>query len=541
MTDEPEKPPEQASDEPNSEPDEPFEPEPLDPRNLKDADWNYTHGDQARKAAEKAGHPMVLAGIGIALLGLLVFGAWKIFGGGPIAAPAPKDLPSFVIINSDDQRWDTLKYMPIVKKELADHGVTFTDAVVTNPVCCPSRASTLTGTYSHTNKVWDNKGADGGFRAFNDAGTIATYLNLDYETALFGKYLNNYFAAARRGYIPFGWDKWVAFDREGYANYRLNIDGTVQTYKEGPGTYSTTVLADQIVDYIGSTEGPLMIYFAPATPHYPAVAEEQDEDLYANLPNWRPRSYNEEDVSDKPDWVQRIPKIGGAFQGKVDEFRRDQLRSLVSLDRAVGRIVEALRATGRLENTMIVFTSDNGMAWGEHRYTGKNVAWEESIRVPMVVRYDAMLGGRPRTDDSLVANIDLTPTMVDLAGTKAPRADGESMVPLFLDANADWRDAILIEHWASLRTERIPSYCAIRTADEKYIDYYWGKDEFYDLAKDPFEMDNQIDNPKYRGDLARLAQDRRQLCNPGPPRSHMSLSDKVAVASDAPTDDAGPF
>lgn len=449
-------------------------------------------------------------------------------GGDPIEDGSGRrgDLPTIVLINSDDQRFDTLQYMPHVREDIVKKGINFKNSFVVNPVCCPSRAALLSGTYSHTNGVYDNNGANGGFRAFNDTGSVAAYIDLPYVTGLFGKYLNHYEDAARKGHVPLGWDKWVAFDREGYHNYKLNVDGEVHDYGVGQDTYSTAVLTDHIVNFIEDTpDEPLFVYFAPATPHFPAQYEPQDAGKFADLKHWRPAAFNERDISDKPGWVQRGDLMTRGQIRKSDQFRRDQLRSLQSLDRNVGRIIDTLEETGRLENALIMYTSDNGYSWGEHRYTGKNVPWEESIRVPLAVRWDAVIK-KPRVDEHLIANIDLTPTIADIAGTPAPHVEGKSILPLLRNPNAAWREAFLIEHYAEAKNQRIPTYCAVRTDRYKYVDYMWGGDELYDLGRDPHEMQNRIDDPSMHGVLSQMRKKLASLCKPTLPKPTRAWSPK---------------
>lgn len=473
----------------------------------------------------------IVAGVVVfALVGSIIAS----MGGGTGQAKPPSgpeaeriaNLPTIVLINTDDQRWDTLWAMPNVKKEIAGKGMTFEEAFVVNPVCCPSRAALLSGAYSHTNGVYDNKGPEGGFRSFGDAGTVATFIDVDYDTGLFGKYLNNYSAAAARGYIPLGWDEWVAFDREGYHDYKLNINGQVSEYGRGLDTYSSDVLTDHIVDFLKEGTDPKFVYFAPATPHQPADYPPAYDDMFTNLKKWRPTSYNEPDNSDKPEWASSIEQMDREHQKRTDDFRIDQYRALAALDDSIQRIIDALEETGRMDNTLFIFTSDNGMLWGEHRFTGKNVAYEESIRVPMVMRWDGHIKPGSRTD-ALVTNIDLTPTITAIDDEKAPASDGMSLLPLFKDPNAKWRDAFLIEHYAERETQRIPTYCAVRTKDMKYIDYFWGGDELYDLKTDPREEDNVINDPAMAGKLREMIRHRDELCKPEPPASITSAAEHL--------------
>ena len=189
-----------------------------------------------------------------------------------------------------------------------------------------------------------------------------------------------------------------------------------------PADYGTTVLATEAVRFIESTpaDTPLFLYFAPHAPHEPAMAAPGDRRAYTDLGAWRPPNYDEADVSDKPAYIRNQPRMDAAASARIDEFRRSQYASLLAVDRAVGTIVDALEQTGRLSNTLIVFTSDNGMLWGEHRWATKLVPYEESIHVPFIVRFDPMIGS-PREDEHLVVNIDLAPTFAELASVEASR------------------------------------------------------------------------------------------------------------------------
>lgn len=501
------------------------------PRHRGDRGHHFSfEGRSARRGRFDWRQPRVFATIAgtvaiVLFLTVIVIVRWgnrAVGDDGPIVTQRQLELakmPSFIVINSDDQRWDTLKYMPHVENMLVKHGVTFTNSFVVNPVCCPSRAALMTGSYSHTNGVYDNKGPEGGFFSFNDGGTMGTFVDQDYSTGLFGKYLNNYAAAAAQGVIPRGWDRWVAFDREGYYDYALNEDGSFNQYGHREVDYSIGVLTSRIKDFIETTEGPLLVYYTPPTPHLPAIPMAEDAQKFDKLSPWRPPAYNEADLTDKPEFIQHGPPLTPAEARAIDDFRLDQLRSLQALDRSVGEIVDTLEATGRLDNTMIIYTSDNGMLWGEHRLKGKNVAYEESIRVPLVIRYDPWVDG-PRTDDHLIANIDIVPTIVEMANAKAYRPDGMSMVPLLRDnPRAKWREEFLIEHYAEKTTQKVPTFCAVRGVRYKLVDYSWGFDELYDLEEDPDELQNVIADPEYADVLADMQSKLDVLCQPKPPRS----------------------
>jgi len=457
---------------------------------------------------------------------LLTCGALVILGGcarAPVdsapagaAAPTADAPPNIVLILTDDQRWDTLWAMPIVREQLAARGITFANGYVSNPLCCPSRASILTGQYSHSTGVYTNHGQQpfGGFNAFDDRSTVATWLSdAGYRTALFGKYLNGYAGS----YVPPGWDRWFATYRNGgFYDYLATDDYVMKTYGSDRADYGTTVLARNAVGFIESTpaDTPLFVYFAPHAPHEPATAAPGDRDAFADLSPWRPPSYDETDVSDKPGYILNRAPLGSAASARIDEFRRDQYRSLLAVDRAVGDIVDALGQTGRLANTLIVFTADNGMSWGEHRWQGKLVPYEESIRVPFVVRFDAMIRA-PRTDERLVLNIDLAPTIADLASVRAPGAEGTSLVPIFGSAGGAWRTDFLLEHMEK-SVGGVPTYCGIHSGDHVFVHYSTGEEELYDLERDPAQLMNLVGLERYAEIRRELVRRLRELCDPAP-------------------------
>jgi len=443
-----------------------------------------------------------------------------------VRAVAAGSRPSIVFILTDDQRWDSLWTMPIVQRRLVDRGVTFDNAFVVNSLCCPSRASILTGRYSHGTGVYRNTRIGGGFAAFDDASTIATWLHDDgYRTALIGKYLNWYTGAGIRGYVPPGWDRWVAFVQNLglYFDYTLSVDGTsLPNYGESPGDYSTDVLAHRAVEFIRHTRGPMFLEFAPFAPHGYPVPAPRDRDTLPQLAPSRPPNFDEADVSDKPTWVRRLPRLTADRIRGVDEIVKKTNQTLGAVDDAVGRILDALRETGRLHNTLIVFTFDNGFAFGEHRWTNKLSPYEESIRVPMVVRDDALTG--PRRDGHLALNIDLAPTFADLAGVTPPGpVDGRSLLPL-LEGPVWWRRDFLVEHaWSGAFHPDIPTYCSVRSRSFDYTLYRYHGDpptwdeELYDLARDPFELHNLAAKPAYAQALQRMRTRLRKLCDPPPP------------------------
>jgi arylsulfatase A-like enzyme len=435
---------------------------------------------------------------------------------GPARAQAGSTAPDIVLVVTDDQRWDTLEAMPVVSERLAGMGVTFPDAFVTNPLCCPSRASILTGDLSHTHLVYRQAPPFGRFEWFDDTSTLATWLHdAGYTTGLFGKYIDGFQHAALTGYVPPGWDRWAAFVRSAAVDYALTVDREVRRF-EGAGEHSTGVLAREAVEFVRSAEGPMFLVFAPASPHAPATPMPQDAGAFAQLEPARPPSFDEPDVSDKPAWVRALPRLDPAQVASIDALRRDELRSLLGVDRAVGDILDALEETGRLENTLVVFTSDNGLLHGEHRWTKKEAPYDEAIRVPLVLRWDSagwVTGAE--LSGVLALNIDLAPTIAEAAGAAHPRTDGRSLLPVAEGNLQGWRTDFLVEHMEG--SNPVPTYCAVRSDRWMYVRYETGEEELYDLESDPFQLDNRARDAA----LADVVAERRarlgELCVPPPP------------------------
>lgn len=457
------------------------------------------------------------------LVGLLV-----VLGGGPARADRPHagdtSRPDIVLIVTDDQRWDTLWAMPSVQSLLVNEGVTFSNAFAVNPSCCPSRASILTGTYSHTNGVWRNSPPYGGFESFQDGSTVATWLqDAGYRTGLIGKYFNGY---ENTSYVPPGWDRWVAFTDKTYAyyDYTLSVDGAPRALGWSDRHYSTDRLGRFAYRYIDRTpaEEPLFLYFAPNAPHGsgsgPPKVASRHSGSFEDLALWRPPSWYEPDLSDKPAYIREHQEI------IRDRFRKRQYESLLAVDDAVKDIVTSLEETGRLDNTMIVFTSDNGMLWGEHGWRGKHVPYEESIRLPLVVRFDPALedtdddrlGSRPRRSRHLVNTTDLAPTIGEAAGVATPGAEGLSLMPLLAGEDPRWRRSLLFEHLGRPSQEDSPpTYCGLRTKRYSYIAYETGERELYSIKEDPYQLFNLAGlglEP-----LEALDATLREECDPPPP------------------------
>ncbi len=442
--------------------------------------------------------------------------------------------PNIVLILTDDQRWDTLWSMPVVRRLLVDHGVTFTNAFVTNSDCCPSRSTILTGNYSHTTGIYVNRPPHGGAVDFHrygdDRSTIATWLHdAGYHTGLVGKYLNGYHGR----FIPPGWDTWDAFNwgfhYYGFQLYQNDHPAACHGARKCAVTYpkrsySTTVLAGKAVRFIrrAPRSRPLFLYYAPYAPHLPATPEHRYLNAFASLPPYHPPNLNRVTAS-QPAWLRRMPALGRKGLGFVRRFRRRQYETLVSVDNAVRRIVGALRQTGRLHSTMIVFASDNGVEWGSHRFAAavKRTPYDESIRIPLVVRYDPWTR-RPRVDHHLILNTDWAPTWAALAHVRHPGTEGLSFLPLLRPGHGHvrWRRSFLLEGWDENPPTPDPSYCGIRARRFMYAQYGDGSQELYDTRTDPWELRNLAYEPLYHAELEQLHAQLLRDCWPPPPGFH---------------------
>ncbi len=233
---------------------------------------------------------------------------------------------------------------------------------------------------------------------------------------------------------------------------------------------------------------------APRAPHQPAIRAQRHDGLFSGLSAPRTPSYNEGDMTGKPDWLRAFPPLTEQDEMKIDMLYRDRLGTLQAVDEMIEKIVQALDADGRLANTYVMFGSDNGFILGPHRFPhGKEAPYEESIRVPLLVRGPGIPAHQKI--DALVFNVDYAPTFVAWARANAPEMDGRSFASLLETGSAaGWRSDFLIEHWGSGNPKEptaIPDYYGLRTTDYAYVEYATGQAELYDMNKDPYQLSNQ--------------------------------------------------
>ena len=407
--------------------------------------------------------------------------------------------PNIVFVLSDDENVGIHPFMPKVKALIEDEGTVFDNAFVSYPLCCPSRSSILRGQYPHNTEVLGNLPPEGGFKAFRrlkrETSTIATWLQAGgYRTAFYGKYLNGY---AETDPPPPGWDEWHAANNDGYfnVNYKLNESGKIVAYGDAPEDYLTDVIAGKAADHIRrwSSEGePFFLYVAPFNPHSPYNPAPRHKGMFKNAKLPRPPAFNEADVSDKPGYIQDLPLLNDQQIAKITDTYRARLECLQAIDEMVKTLVDTLKETGQLDNTYIVYASDNGFHLGLHRMlAGKDTAYEEDIRVPLAMRGPGVPKGL--TVSSMVLNIDFSPTFADMAGIIPPAfIDGRSFMPLFDDPSSPWRRSFMIQRLGLETDERMKpaNAIAVRTERYVYVAYNNGEREMYDLEQDPHQLDN---------------------------------------------------
>jgi N-acetylglucosamine-6-sulfatase len=417
---------------------------------------------------------------------------------------------NFIVILTDDQSFDSLPHDPAVMPYLqaqagdpSDHWLIFRSAYVNTPLCCPSRATLLTGQYAHHTGVLNN---DLGYK-LDESATIARSLHdAGYYTGLVGKYLNQY-PFGRAGYVPLGWDSWIG-KAQGpvthlYYDYRLIEDGQPVTYGDSRDDYSTDVFADRAVDFIrdAPVQQPFFLWFAPTAPHPPWISPPRHEGVYAQMPVGPPASIGEPDVSDKPEWVQELPPLDAEARAQLRVDHRDSFESLVAVDEAVHRMMDALEQRGDLDHTVVLFLSDNGYSFGEHRWVKKTCPYEECIHVPLLVRFPLADRHVVRT---IVSAADIAPTIADLAGVQLTQPpDGRSLVPLIRDADASGLPDAMYAEWVG--NHEIPPWWELRTPDYAYIELATGERELYDMRTDPLQLTNVIDDPTYADAVADLS------------------------------------
>jgi N-acetylglucosamine-6-sulfatase len=425
--------------------------------------------------------------------------------GGAERARKVEHPPNVVFILSDDHRWDFAGYEGHAFAEtpsldrLAAEGVRFSRAYVTSSLCSPSRASFLTGTYPHRHGVWNN------FTPWSDENrTFLEYLSqAGYATAFIGKW-------HMPGGVPElrGVDHFVTFTHMGgqgvYENCPLVVNGREEASRT---RYIATELTDRALAWLhDNAERPFALYLSHKSVHADFTPDEPDRGRYADVPVALPEGAHPWSHLTNAQYVH----LG--FR-PLDEMIRSYAEALRSLDREIGRVLDFLDERGLAENTLVIYTSDNGYLWGERGLVDKRWPYEPSIRVPFLLRHPASRH-RPGTSvDGLVANVDVAPTLLDLAGLAVPeRMQGKSLRPLLADASTTVRDELLYSYYFE-PPYPTPTSHALVTPERKWIDYEARPDESYELAVDPGE--NELLEGKAAAELAaRLAALRQRIASP---------------------------
>ncbi|HEX4976507.1 MAG TPA: sulfatase [Nocardioides sp.] len=483
--------------------------------------------------------------------------------GGPDSVASSREVagqprPNVVMIMVDDMRADDLQYMPWTQRLIADRGATFTNSFSPYPLCCPARVSALTGRYSHNHGVL-HVFAPYGFTSFDDRSTVATWLRrAGYATVYVGKYLNGYGWMPRPGertgkslhYVPPGWTDWRASIDGGlaasdpragstydYFDTTLSRDGRGFTSYEGQ--YQTHVfgdLSERIVQARAASDRPFFLYVSYLAPHHGLPVEPDDTGWltrsdgvgYRLESPARPESvkgmfdtriyeapgarWKDPDWSDKPPYLDRPAPTAVEKQAMLN-LTRQRAEALWVVDRQVRRTIDALARTGELDETLVVFTSDNGYFLGEQRKRHrKSYAHDPSLRVPLLMRGPGIPAGVKRSDPYM--SMDFAPTVADLAGVRVPDdVDGMSMLGVARHGDVGWTRPVLTQS-ASVTSATNDWSNGIRTDRYLYIRQYSGAEELYDMAKDPQQYDNLVGVRRYADELAllRAEHDRMRVC-----------------------------
>lgn len=408
--------------------------------------------------------------------------------------------PNIVFILIDDIRWDAFSCVghPFAKTpnidRIANEGAIFKNFFVVTPLCSPSRGSYLTGQYPHRNGVIDN--ADHSPLSHKLVTFPKLLHDAGYETAFLGKWHMGNDDTPRPGF-----DHWLGMKGQGvYNDPELNVDGE---RKKFPG-YITDILNSNAVAFINKPHAkPFALYLGHKAVHGPFTPPDRYKNLYADDKILFPSSIHDDD-HDKPVLLRvdpqhpklKIPK-GPDWPGPIGTVK-NQLRCLQAVDDGVRDMLQALEKNGQLNNTIIVFTSDNGYFWGEHGLGDKRWGYEESIRDPLFIRYPKLIKAGTSYEE-MVLNIDLVPTFLELGGAKIPQnIQGDSLVSLLKNPSASWRDSALFEYFVDPHYPRFPAWKAVRTSEWIYIHYVdlQGMDELFELKKDPLQMHNVATDPK---------------------------------------------
>ena len=409
--------------------------------------------------------------------------------------------PNIILILTDDQNYLSVQHMNVLKAELGKRGAVFTNAIASDPECCPFRSSFLAGGFHPKNtNVKDNSRY--GSKKFNNTNTIAVRLQeAGYQTGFIGKYKHGY----TPGYVPPGWSSFVANNNGGSLADWMNLrDITYGSSTNEPSTGRIEKEREQYLTYFHQEmalkfleeyqNDPYFLFISLYAPHAPRTAAPDERSVF---PNVGLEEIVEHDLSDKPEWLQRVAKLQSRH--KVAVLARKTAVALQPVDRIITQLITKLDESGDLTNTYIIFSSDNGLMFGRHGIQpNKGYPYEDSLRVPLLIRGP---GIEPAVIDTPVAaNLDLPPTILQIAGLDS-KSDGLSLLPLLRGEGTLARDKIYIEYYGYLTNVLnvgLPIvWSGYRTARYKYVEYANGERELYDFVYDPFEHENVADDALY--------------------------------------------
>jgi N-acetylglucosamine-6-sulfatase len=423
-----------------------------------------------------------------------------------------------VIMTDDQDDTGSLSTMPKTQALLADQGTHFSNSIVDYPLCCPSRASFLTGQAAHNHGVLHNRPPLGGYGVLvpTEDNTLPVWLQgAGYTTTHIGKYANGYGLETPVTHVPPGWNEWqglpeLSGGKSKYFDYGINENGVITMYGSDPEDYQTDVLTDKAVGFIGEQSGgasPFFLSLAPLAPHVASdnlfpVPAPRHAGTFDSLPLPQAPNFNEADVSDKPSFIQQIAPKDELLIAVATQSFRQRRETLLAVDDMVERVVQALADTDQLDETIIVFTSDNGFVHGEHRRTlGKSLVYEEDIQVPLLIRGP----GIPKSEDrpQIVNNLDVVATIVEMADAVPGRTlDGRSLVELLRNSNESWRTAVLVQGTNGFPPTSSARMQAVRTANYVYAEHLSPDGlsteyELYDLTADPYQLESQHNIPAF--------------------------------------------
>jgi N-acetylglucosamine-6-sulfatase len=510
---------------------------------------------RCRRAGARTGVVALVAAALVVSLGAALVGHST-----TLVGAAAETRPNVVFIMVDDMREDDLRFLPLTRRRLGERGVTFTNALSPHPLCCPARASVLTGWYTHNHRVFSNKGGFG-FPSFPDRSTIATWLRRSgYATIYLGKYLNGYGELPEPGktsgnsvhYVPPGWTQWRGSIDGGlpethwangstyrYFDTTLNVDG--ERFENYNGQYQSDVygrLAARIIQRRSGSEKPFFLYVSYTAPHTgrpieaddPGFVTRSDGNVHLFATAARPKrvvgmfdaviprapgvGWDPSLATDKPNYLRTILPLNRAEKRALRTVTRQRAEALAVVDRQVNRTLDALAETRELDKTLLIFTSDNGYLLGEQGIRqGKRLPHEPSLSVPLLMRGPGIPAGEVRHDPFL--SIDFASTIA--AATRTPlghEVDGINMLDIARRGDQGWTRPVLTATGpgeAVRQTDeagepldaRDPGArdlrwaVGIRTSRYLYVDLATGEEELYDLRTDPAQYHNLSAQPGY--------------------------------------------